>query len=446
MSRVWCGCFLLLALAACASHRKPVQKPANVERPDDPDRFFALGESLFRQPDASSRALAAYQEAARNPESAVYPLALYRQAQCHLRLAHYPDAKELFKSVALLGERPLADTPVDAAQRALLTYSAQAGYVSAYGMEGEAQLAQEHLRELAPGPEDALPLMRQLANFYEVEGKDREAALVYGALLQAQPLSPEGLWSRTKLVGCVLRLDDPERALAEVRLLVKRLHEEEASRAPRDERGQKLFDEARGLTERWLSAFALDQHRQARKTHDPRRREYADALSDAYRELAPNGPHAPTLQALREEPRHPSPFQVALPPSASPAPPPEQTSTLKKEIRDVITAHRQEIEDCHATAMRQHPTIVGKIVVRFRSDEKGAVVYAEAVEDTVRQADLELCITQRVKRWRFAESPGMTLVTYPFMFRPSTPEDERAARFLDVVTRPWMPWSERPVR
>jgi TonB family protein len=100
----------------------------------------------------------------------------------------------------------------------------------------------------------------------------------------------------------------------------------------------------------------------------------------------------------------------------------------KEVIRAGIGSHRTEIADCYEAALTLHPTLEGKVVVKFIINQEGAVVSSEVVESTVRNEGMESCIVKNVRSWRFPKPKGggVVAVTYPFIFRqPPIDAEER---------------------
>ena len=113
--------------------------------------------------------------------------------------------------------------------------------------------------------------MKQLANLYYDDGKDREAALAYNLLDQEKPLSPEAPGFQGKIVDCVLRAgqqEDDRRAGAPAGEDHRRRRE--VGRTSRPRRTRSRWPTAKDLSERTLSNLAVNWHNEGRE--DPRRR------------------------------------------------------------------------------------------------------------------------------------------------------------------------------
>ena len=245
-----------------------------------PQTWLAFGTYYFNNAKGErtelEKALAAYKKAAEEPKSQVYTYALYKQGRCHFLMADYTAAKDMFKRVVLQGQQA-APSALDGEDRkgvrALMVREARADYVRAYARDGDVMQAKEDFSKVAAQPEDRFTMMKQLANLYSEDGKDREAALAFTFLLQEKPLSPESPGFQAKLVECMLRMGDKEGS----------------------------GKEATELVERTLSNLALLWHEEARKTQSAEMFKSANAISDNYLVLFPKSLKAPEIRKLREE-------------------------------------------------------------------------------------------------------------------------------------------------
>jgi hypothetical protein len=94
--------------------------------------------------------------------------------------------------------------------------------------------------------------------------------------------------------------------------------------------------------------------------------------------------------------------------------------SLDKElIRRVIHAHRNEIRYCYERALTANPGLWGKVTVNFVIGPNGSVQVSKIRETTMNNADVENCIAQKVKTWKFPEPKGGGIVdvTYPFVLK-----------------------------
>ncbi|HYH99843.1 tetratricopeptide repeat protein [Hyalangium sp.] len=263
-----------------------------------PDAWLAFGEYYFnnskgKRPELE-RALEAYKRAAEFTESQIYAYALYKQGWCHFNMGDYQAAKDKFKTVVLYGELAGAAAERDGGKsgKSGLVREARADYVRTYARDGDVMQAKDDFSKVATKPEDRFAMMRQLANLYYGDGKDREAAITYNALIKEKPLSPESPGFQAKIVDCVLRMGNKDRTVAQVRRLVKITKEVEASGIIKEDKDKRLLDEANELAERTLSNLAVTWHNEARKTRDEETFRYADNIYGDYLTLFPENPKA----------------------------------------------------------------------------------------------------------------------------------------------------------
>jgi TolA-binding protein len=263
-----------------------------------PDAYLAFGEYYFnnskgKRPELE-RALQAYQKAAEFTESQNYAFALYKQGWCYFNMADYTAAKEKFKTVVLYGELAGAAAEKDGGKsgKNSLVREARSDYVRTYARDGDVMQARDDFSKVATKPEDRFTMMKQLANLYYGDGKDREAAITFNALIKEKPLSPESPGFQAKIVDCVLRMGNKERTVSQVRRLVKITKEVESSGIIKEDKDKKLLDEANELAERTLSNLAVTWHNEAKKTRDEETFRYADAIYGDYLTLFPENPKA----------------------------------------------------------------------------------------------------------------------------------------------------------
>ncbi|NTX01445.1 tetratricopeptide repeat protein [Myxococcus sp. CA040A] len=268
-----------------------------------PDAYLAFGEYYFnnskgKRPELE-KALVAYKKAAEFPESQVYAFALYKQGWCHYNLGDYAAAKDKFKTVVLYGELAGANAvEKDGGKsgRGSLVREARTDYVRAYAHEGDVAQARADFGKVASNPEDRFTMLKQLANMYYGDGKDREAAITFNSLIKEKPLSPEAPGFQGKIVDCILRMGNKERTVAQVRRLVKIMKEVESSGVIKDDKDKKLLAEAKELSERTLSNLAVTWHNEGRKTRNEETFRYADAVYSDYLTLFPENPKAYDLR------------------------------------------------------------------------------------------------------------------------------------------------------
>ncbi|WP_338865126.1 tetratricopeptide repeat protein [Myxococcus stipitatus] len=268
-----------------------------------PDAYLAFGEYYFnnskgKRPELE-KALVAYKKAAEFPESQVYAFALYKQGWCHYNLGDYEAAKDRFKTVVLYGELAGANAvEKDGGKsgRGSLVREARTDYVRAYSHQGDVAQARADFGKVASNPDDRFTMMKQLANLYYGDGKDREAAITFNSLIKEKPLSPEAPGFQGKIVDCILRMGNKERTVAQVRRLVKIMKEVEGSGVIKDDKDKKLLAEAKELSERTLSNLAVTWHNEGKKTRNEETFRYADAVYSDYLTLFPENPKAYDLR------------------------------------------------------------------------------------------------------------------------------------------------------
>ncbi|MDR2693281.1 MAG: TonB family protein [Chitinispirillales bacterium] len=91
----------------------------------------------------------------------------------------------------------------------------------------------------------------------------------------------------------------------------------------------------------------------------------------------------------------------------------------RASIKSVIKQNMATLRDLYNERLREKPGLTGKISVKFAIDEFGKVIFAQIVESTMSDSELESTVVSRVKSWNFEkiDKPGdVTEATYPFVF------------------------------
>ncbi|MCB9678895.1 MAG: TonB family protein [Alphaproteobacteria bacterium] len=89
-------------------------------------------------------------------------------------------------------------------------------------------------------------------------------------------------------------------------------------------------------------------------------------------------------------------------------------------IDEVIKRHLNQIRYCYQRQLQRNPGLGGKLVVKFTIAKNGAVSSASVKSSTLGNAEVDQCVTDRIRRLQFAEprGGGIAIVSYPFLFSP----------------------------
>jgi TonB family protein len=90
-------------------------------------------------------------------------------------------------------------------------------------------------------------------------------------------------------------------------------------------------------------------------------------------------------------------------------------------IARAIRAHLAAIRACYERALKSHPDIGGKLVLRFTLTPAGTVSSIGVDEDTLDDPEVTRCVRAVVATWRFAAPPRAVEVSFPFVFQPAGP-------------------------
>jgi len=96
--------------------------------------------------------------------------------------------------------------------------------------------------------------------------------------------------------------------------------------------------------------------------------------------------------------------------------------SLDKElIRQVIRRNINQVRYCYETQLQRNPKLNGKVSIKFVISAAGTVASSQVASSTVDNAELEACVTGRVRAWEFPrpKGGGVVVVTYPFVFKQS---------------------------
>jgi TonB family protein len=90
----------------------------------------------------------------------------------------------------------------------------------------------------------------------------------------------------------------------------------------------------------------------------------------------------------------------------------------------VIKRHQNEIKFCYEQELQKNPALAGKVAVAWTIDATGGVSEANISESSISNANVESCIEQRIRRWKFPEPQGggVVNVTFPWIFKAAGDE------------------------
>ncbi len=98
----------------------------------------------------------------------------------------------------------------------------------------------------------------------------------------------------------------------------------------------------------------------------------------------------------------------------------------KDVIMKVIKRHQNEIKFCYELELQKNASLAGKVGVAWTIDPAGGVSEANVNESSIGNANVESCIVQRIRRWKFPEpvGGGVVNVTFPWIFKAAGDESE----------------------
>jgi len=91
----------------------------------------------------------------------------------------------------------------------------------------------------------------------------------------------------------------------------------------------------------------------------------------------------------------------------------------RASIQRVVMQNMAALRYAYNKRLRDKPGLSGKITVKWAIDEFGKVIFAQVVESTINDPELEVTIKEKIARWVFEkiDKPGdVTECVYPFVF------------------------------
>lgn len=90
----------------------------------------------------------------------------------------------------------------------------------------------------------------------------------------------------------------------------------------------------------------------------------------------------------------------------------------KDVVMAVIRRHQSEIKFCYERELQQNAKLAGKIAVTWTIDATGSIADAVVAESGIDNANVEACMLERIRRWRFPEPKGggVVVITFPWVF------------------------------
>jgi hypothetical protein len=102
-----------------------------------------------------------------------------------------------------------------------------------------------------------------------------------------------------------------------------------------------------------------------------------------------------------------------------------QGALSKDLIAKVIRQRQNEIKYCYQHELSKSPDLAGKVTVMFTIGGTGEVAEATVNETTLADVNVENCMVQHIRHWRFPapQGGGQVFVTYPWVLRAAGAEE-----------------------
>ena len=94
-------------------------------------------------------------------------------------------------------------------------------------------------------------------------------------------------------------------------------------------------------------------------------------------------------------------------------------SLSKSIIRRIVRRHLNEVRFCYQKELQVKRDLYGRLVVNFTIAGNGQVITSGVSRSTLRNVNVETCISRAVRRWLFPkpQGGGLVVVSYPFVLR-----------------------------
>jgi hypothetical protein len=90
-----------------------------------------------------------------------------------------------------------------------------------------------------------------------------------------------------------------------------------------------------------------------------------------------------------------------------------------EQIRRVVHRNLGQVRFCYEQGLRERPDLRGRVAVKFLIQPSGAVQSVAVAGTSLDEPQTERCVASKVQTWSFPRSPGVSAVTYPFVFTPA---------------------------
>lgn len=120
----------------------------------------------------------------------------------------------------------------------------------------------------------------------------------------------------------------------------------------------------------------------------------------------------------------------AIPDAAQAEPAPQGRPQIPPDtIRGIVRRNFARFRGCYVEALHRDPRASGRLVIRFDIEPSGTVSLARAVESSVRDVKLTVCVVRGFEALSFPASPsGAVTVSYPIVFQKGDPNEDASGK------------------
>lgn len=109
------------------------------------------------------------------------------------------------------------------------------------------------------------------------------------------------------------------------------------------------------------------------------------------------------------------------------------------QVVAVVVAGSPDLRRCYESALTEHPTAAGTLLLELHVRADGHVVTAEVVESAIEDGVLTDCFSQAARYWHFPASAHDVTLRYPFELSPDDAPPSGTTEEADLTPPPTPP-------
>ncbi|HWO14366.1 MAG TPA: AgmX/PglI C-terminal domain-containing protein [Polyangiaceae bacterium] len=97
----------------------------------------------------------------------------------------------------------------------------------------------------------------------------------------------------------------------------------------------------------------------------------------------------------------------------------ETGNRVPQGIRRSVRSHYPQIRACYERGLGRHPTLRGRVMLRFVIDRDGTISELVVADNQVPDCSVVHCLRETMARVTFSPASVITTVQYPIVFEPA---------------------------